>query len=119
MITGMQPKILLNMDNNGHLTINDEFQEMVLGKSKINWQLVRQEDNLIKQSNQIGWVEWNDDGTFKSIHDEPMVGRALILDPQKINYTWLTTVITEILDNGWLSYIKFKTQNSTYVLEKL
>ena len=40
-----------------------------------NWKLVRERDGLTKQSAEVMWVEFNEEGKFKSKHDEPAVDR--------------------------------------------
>lgn len=82
------------------------------------YKLIREKDGLTLKSNNIAWIEWGDDGRFKDKHERPSVGLSLILDPQRLNFTWLTTPITVILEEGD-DYVKFKTKNSTYELFKL
>jgi hypothetical protein len=79
------------------------------------YKLVRERDGLSNVGHKAGWIEWNEDGTFKKLHDEAAVGRSLILDPQRRSYTWMTTTVTEILEQKE-NYIKFATTNSTYEL---
>ena len=83
-----------------------------------NWKLVRERDELTKESKEVMWVEWNDEGRFKAKHDKPAVGYSLIMSPFNQFFTWQTTSITEILEEKE-DYIKFKTQNSNYELWKL
>jgi len=83
-----------------------------------NWKLVRERDGLTKQSSEVMWVEFNKEGTFKSKHDKPAIGRSLIMSPFNEFFTWQTTTITEIVEER-KDYIKFKTQNSNYELWKL
>ena len=83
-----------------------------------NWKLVRERDGLTKQSKEVMWVEWNEEGRFKSKYDKPAVGRSLIMSPFTMSFTWQTTTITEIVEERE-DYIKFKTQNSNYELWKL
>ena len=80
-----------------------------------NWKLSREGDGLVKKSTDIKWLEWNEDGTFQSSHDEPGLGRSFILDPYLGSYTWMTTVVTEIIEQRE-DYIKFRTSNSVYEL---
>jgi hypothetical protein len=79
------------------------------------YKLVRERDGLSNVGHKAGWIEWNEDGTFKELHDEAAVGMSLILDPQAFQYTWMTTSITEILEQKE-NYIKFATKNSIYEL---
>ena len=94
-----QPKI--------HLSYDDVSQR--------KYKLVREGDGLTKSGNKILWIEWNEDGTFQSSHDEPGLGRSFILDPHFGSYTWMTTAVTEIIEQRE-DYIKFRTSNSVYEL---
>lgn len=85
-------------------------------ENQYNWKLVREHDGLTKQSKEVMWIEFNDDGYFKSKHDEPAIGRSLMMSPFTFSFTWQTTDITEILEQKEDNYIKFKTRNSTYEL---
>jgi len=77
--------------------------------------LLREEDRLLKTANSIGWVEWAPDGTFKSLKPEIGLGLSLILDPDRLSFTWLTTTVEEIVEQTD-EYIKFRTTNSNYTL---
>lgn len=79
------------------------------------YKLVRERDGLSNVGHKAGWIEWSEDGKFKELHEEPAVGRSLILDPQRMSYTWMTTTVTEILEQKE-NYIKFATKNSLYEL---
>ena len=81
------------------------------------WKLVRKHDNLTRISERILWVAFNEDGTFKSKHTEPAVGRSLIMSPFNQFFTWQTTLIT-VLHEATEDYIKFDTGNSEYELTK-
>ena len=87
-------------------------------ENEFNWKLVRERDGLTKQSKEITWIEWNDDGRFKSKNNEPAIGRSLLMSPFNQCFTWQTTSITEIVEERE-DYIKFKTQNSNYELSRL
>lgn len=99
MIAGTQPKVLLD-------------QEDLYPKK---YKLVRERDGLTINGNRILWIDWEKDGTFHSSHNEPKLERSLIVDPHHMSYTWMTTVLTEILEQKE-NYIKFKTTNSVYEL---
>ena len=119
MITGVQPKALLTQNEDGNLEISKNQAELLgLVDDKFNWRLVREGDGLNKKSKAIMWLEWNQDGTFNSKHDEPSIGRSLIMSPFNHFFTWQTTIITELIEVKD-DYIKFKTENSTYELFKL
>ena len=83
-----------------------------------NYKLVRERDGLTKQSEDVMWVEWNEEGRFKEKHTEPAVGRSLLMSPFSEFFAWQTTSVTEITEQRE-DYIKFKTKNSNYELFKL
>ena len=85
------------------------------GSFKHNYKLVREHDQLTRQGMYADWIEWNDDGTFKEKHDQPSIGMSLVIDGRFMNYTWLTTTVTEVLEERE-GYLKFKTKNSVYEL---
>ena len=117
MIRDEQPKILVDMDENGNLVLNDNFVEVFYKEQEHNWKLIRERDGLTKKSCDIIWIEWNEDGTFKDKFEEIAVGRSLIMSPFNQNFTWQTTSVTEIIEQQD-DYIKFKTKNSNYELFK-
>jgi hypothetical protein len=86
-----------------------------LGTSVDNWKLVREGDRLVRIANNIIWVEFNEEGTFKEKYDEIGLNRSLVMSPFNQYFTWQTTLVTEILDQKE-DYIKFKTENSIYEL---
>ena len=83
-----------------------------------NYKLVRERDGLIKQSEDVMWLEFDEIGKFKAKHTEPSIGRSLLMSPFNQFFTWQTTVVTEIVEQRE-DYIKFKTENSNYELFKL
>ena len=120
MITGVQPKVLLEMDSDGNLKMTDE-QVKLLGladQDKPKYRLVREHDKLTKESLDVTWLEWNENGQFKARHDDPALGRSLLMSPFSPFFTWQTTDVTEIIEQTE-NYIKFKTKNSIYELFKL
>ena len=120
MITGVQPKVLLEMDSDGNLKMTDE-QAKLLGlvdQDKPKYKLVREHDQLTKESLDVTWLEWNENGQFKARHDDPALGRSLLMSPFSPFFTWQTTDITEIIEQTE-DYTKFRTKNSIYELFKL
>jgi hypothetical protein len=87
---------------------------VVAREPAVIYTLKRLNDGLTHTGYRVQYVEWNEDGTAKESYDDAQVGRSLILDPS-FNYTWLTTTITEIVEQKE-GYIKFITNNSTYEL---
>ena len=87
-------------------------------ENEFTWKLVRERDGLTKQSKEIKWLEWDNEGRYKADYQEPAIGRSLIMSPFNQFFTWQTTTITEIIEQRE-DYIKIKTQNSNYELWKL
>lgn len=83
--------------------------------AKDNYVLTRIDDGKQITASVVQFIEWNEDGTGKSAHDTPAVGRSIIADPMiGGNYRWMTSIITEIISED-----TFKTKNSTYKLRKI
>ena len=87
-------------------------------ENEFNWKLVRERDGLTMQSKDIKWLEWNEEGRVKEDHNKPAVGRSLLMSPFNNYFTWMTTDITEIVEERD-DYIIFRTRNSNYTLCKL
>ena len=115
-----QDKIFLTQDENGNLKMDDEMGKLLFGDPNANakYKLVRERDGLTHYGREMGWIEWGEDSRFKEKYDEPAIGRSCILDPHRISFTWLTTSVTEIVEERE-DYIKFNTRNSVYELWKL
>jgi hypothetical protein len=114
-----QDKIPSTLDTSGNLHM-DQLEDLaeLLTQGKPNWKLVRKGDGLTKHSVDVIWIEFNENGTFKAKHNEPAVGRSLLMSPFNQFFTWQCTSLTEIVEEQD-DYIKFKTQNSNYKLWKL
>jgi hypothetical protein len=117
MIGGVQKKMLLTL-NDGKLTLDEIFKDLVGPNENTNWKLVRERDNLTKYSDGIIWMEWNEDRTFKAKHEHIGVGYSLLMSPFTAAFTWQTTSVTEIVEVT-KEYTKFKTTNSNYTLYKI
>ena len=115
MVGGAQPKVLLSQAEDGTLHLDERFSEIFGKEQQLNYKLVRERDGLTKQSQDIMWLEFDDNGKFKSKHREVAVGRSLLMSPFSQFFTWQTTDITEIIEQRE-DYIKFKTTNSIYEL---
>lgn len=83
--------------------------------SDFKYKLVRERDGLVKQSQDIMWIEFDENGKFKSKHKEVAEGRSLIMSPFNAFFTWQTTTVTEIVEQRE-GYVKFSTENSCYEL---
>lgn len=101
----VRPEIPLNdfLLNNDFITKN------------FNWKLVREHDNKTAQSEKVMWIEFDENGRFKEKFDIPAVGRSLLMSPFNQAYTWMTTSITSILEEGEC-FVRFTTKNSEYIL---
>lgn len=114
MIGGAQPKVLLSQAEDGTLHM-DELYKSVFGKPEEHrYKLVR-EDGLTKQSHDVLWLEFDENGKFKEKHKDIAVGRSLLMSPFSQFFTWQTTDIKEIIEQKD-DYVKFKTTNSIYEL---
>jgi len=82
------------------------------------WKLHRIDDNLIKTSFEVMWLEFDENGKFKQRYDVPAVGRSLLMSPFNAFFTWQTTDIVELI-NADDNLVEFKTTNSTYKLERI
>jgi len=104
------------------MTLEDNVMKVAIEQGVIenefNWKLVRERDGRENQSKEVMWVEWNEEGRFKARHDEPAIGRSLIMSPFNQFFTWQTTSLTEVLEEKE-NYLKFRTNNSVYELWKL
>jgi hypothetical protein len=72
-------------------------------------------DGLVKEGDDILFIEYDEDGTYKAFYKEVRVNTSLLMFPFNPSYKWLTTSITEILEQQE-DYVKFTTKNSTYEL---
>jgi hypothetical protein len=119
MITGVQAKLLVAIDENGNIGLDENQAELMgLIENEFNWKLVRERDGLTNQSKEIIWLEFDEEGKFKADHKEPAVGRALLMSPFNDFFTWMTTDVTEIVEQRE-DYIKFNTRNSVYELFRI
>ncbi len=84
----------------------------------MSYKLTRSRDNLQKQSKEIIYLEWKEDGKLKEKHEKPQIGFSLWMSPFNQFYTWQTTVITEIIEQTQTT-LHFKTENSEYHLEQI
>jgi hypothetical protein len=80
------------------IPINLEELSEELTQPAPNWKLVRERDGLTKQSEDVMWIEFGEDGFFKAKHDKPAIGRSLLMSPFNQFFVWQTTVVTEIVE---------------------
>ena len=96
-----------------------ELEEIIDSRPTPNYKLVREHDGLTKHSDDVAWLEWNENGSYKDKYQDIALGRSLLMSPfSPFYFTWQTTSVTEIMEQRE-DYIKFKTSNSTYELFKL
>ena len=108
----------LNQERIPRIPMQIENLYELIAQGNPNWKLVRERDGLTKHSVDVIWLEFNEEGRFKSKHSEPAVGRTLLMSPFSEFFTWQTTPVTEIVEHRD-GYVKFHTSNSTYELFKL
>jgi hypothetical protein len=96
----------------------EDLSNMLPDPKTPNWKLVRERDGLTKQSAEVMWIEWDETGRFKARHDNPDLGRSLLMSPFNDFFTWQTTSITGIQEQRE-DYICFDTKNSRYELFKI
>jgi hypothetical protein len=83
--------------------------------------LIRLNDNKTVSGKNVDAVKWKEDNTFGAVvGHKPVVGSSVLVGNSIFDY-WLTTVVTEILEEredeeGKQTYVKFKTLNSIYEL---
>lgn len=83
------------------------------------YSVVRVDDGKCFEVANVKWVKWKKDGRFDKLYARPQVGFSCILDPQYApSYTWLTTSI-ESFEKVSNHEIRFKTKNSTYIINKI
>jgi hypothetical protein len=112
-----QNKIPVTINSKGN-TYMDQWLNSLPKPEPAKWKLVRERDGLTKQSKDVTWIEWDENGRFKAKHDNPDLGRSLLMSPFNQFFTWQTTVITGILEQRE-DYICFDTENSRYELFKI
>lgn len=83
----------------------------------MSYKLVREDDGLVKQSKEVLWITFNEEGKFKEKFEEPEVGRSLLMSPFNLFFTWQTTPIVKVIRKTKHT-ITFKTENSKYKLYK-
>ena len=116
MISGAQPKVLLNLNENNELVLDELFltlfeKEVVSPKYK----LVRGRDQLTKTSLAVKWLDFDENGRYKADFEDIAVGRSLLMSPFNHHFTWQTTPVIEVIEQKE-DYIKFNTENSSYEL---
>ena len=83
----------------------------------MSYKLIREDDGLVKQSKEVLWISFNEQGKFKEKFEEPEVGRSLLMSPFNMFFTWQTTPVTKIVRKTKYT-VTFKTENSKYKLIK-
>ena len=116
MITGVQPKVLLKLNDSNELLLDEQF--LTLFEKEVmshNYKLIRERDGLTKTSVSVKWLEFDEDGKYKADFEDIAIGRSLLMSPFGPSFTWQTTPVIEIIEQRE-DYIKFKTENSNYEL---
>lgn len=83
-----------------------------------SWVLIKNDDPYFtKVSKKVRWIEFGEDGRGKELHEQPAVGRSLIMSPFNKFFTWQTTAITSFQQSLNEDEIVFSTKNSNYTLK--
>ena len=82
-----------------------------------NYILTKPDTSFIKKSSDIKWIKYDEVGRYKKTCIDIEIGSSLLMSPFSEEYTWLTTLVTEIIENN-NNFIIFKTYNSLYKLYK-
>lgn len=82
------------------------------------YRLIREEDGLVKQSKDIKWIEFDEQGRFKKAYKTPKKGRSLLMSPFNAFFTWQTTDVVKVIERTE-TMVNFKTKNSEYKLHKV
>ena len=115
MITGVQPKVLLKLNDSNELVLDEAFSQIYGKQEEHKYKLVRGRDQLTKTSVDVKWIEFDENGRYKADSTEIVIGSSLLMSPFNQFFTWQTTIVTEIVEQRE-DYIKFKTENSNYEL---
>lgn len=78
----------------------------------MKYEITRLEDGKEFKVESYKFVVFNERGQGKELIENPDIGTSLILPPYNSFYSWMTSKITEVIDN-----YNFKTQNSTYEIK--
>ena len=107
-----------------HTDNSDKLSAVLEGKrvckvcSKMNgvYTLIKKDDNnFIKTSNEVRWVVYDAIGRHKQTLNYIKEGTSLLMSPFNDNFTWMTTIIDNILNKDDFS-VEFETNNSIYTL---
>lgn len=78
------------------------------------YKITRIEDGKTFETEDYKFVVFNKKSQGKELVEKPQLGTSLILPPYNASYSWMTSVITEVIDD-----YNFKTKNSTYKIERI
>ena len=77
------------------------------------YKIIRIEDGKTFETKDYKFITFDESGKGRGSVNTPEVGASLIIPPYNAFYRWMTSVITEVIDD-----YNFKTKNSTYKIEK-
>lgn len=78
------------------------------------FKVIRLEDGREFITESYKFIIWDENGKGQSSVEKPVEGSSLVLAPFTVFYQWLTSPITEVVDE-----YNFKTKNSNYKIEKI
>lgn len=97
---------------------NIKIEAILESATQHTWEAERLDDGLKKRSADVGFVEFDETGRYKQMHKAPKPGYAFIMSPFGPTYTWMTSVITEVMSFS-KEHMQFKTKNSEYIVNKI
>lgn len=80
----------------------------------MSYKITRTNDGKEWTTEEYRFVLFNEDGKGRELVDNPTEGSALIIPPYSVFFTWMTSLITEIINKS-----HFKTKNSEYKIEQV
>lgn len=81
------------------------------------YEIERLNDGMKIKGQVISFVEFDDNGRGKALHEKPEPGFALIVDKNPVSYKWMTSEIKEVMSFSE-KFMQFKTKNSEYIVTK-
>ncbi len=88
-----------------------------LDPQPLHWEIKRLDDGFTMKGSVIAFVEFDENGRGKALHEKPEPGFALIVDKTPVSYKWMTSEITEVMSFSE-KFMQFKTKNSEYTITK-
>ena len=99
------------------MKINRPIFMVNIEETNYPYEIERINDGLKIKGQVVLFVEFDENGRGKALHEKPEPGFALIVDKTPVSYKWMTSEITEVM-NFSEKFMQFKTKNSEYTITK-